>query len=504
MMPSLAIFPLLLPLVLVILGALTTLVFEPYLRGEAKHGLPPWIAAAFLVAAAVAQALAPSGHLQGLYAMDGARLWLCEAILIASLCSIAGLQTSLGRDRFAGGEAYPLVLFATAGALLMAMSADLLALFLALEITSLPIYALVGLRRHRQESNEALFKYFIMGAVFSAIFLYGVALTYGATGGLALGRPMLPGREGVFWIGQTFIVIGLLFKVGAVPFHFWVPDVYTGAPVAVTGFMAAVVKVGGFAALGSLWLHLLAVVSRTIQPGTVVDLGQAVTLTQAGKITPVVGALQTAFLAMALLSIFLGNMGALRQTSVRRLLAYSAIAHAGYMLLAFSLPIGESLALGSLWFYLTSYAIASAGTLAALAMISGKNDQGDDVSSLAGQGRSDPFLGVVLTVFLASLAGIPVTMGFLGKFLVLAELVTKGHVAIAVFAVLMAVVGAAYYLRLLVALWAVPGRDPIARGPSLLGRWTLAAAAVAVVVLVAFPRILVHPPHVDPVAVSTP
>lgn len=486
-MTALSLFPFLLPVTLVIAGALIVLVFEPFLRGEAKHGLLPWLAAATLVAAGVAQVFAPSGHVLGLYALDAARVWLCGAIIAAALCAVGGLQASLARDRFPGGEPYPLLLIATAGAMLMVMSADLIGLFLALEITSLPIYALVGLRRHRPESNEALFKYFIMGSAFSAVLLYGIALIYGATGGTGLGRTVLAGRDTTFWLGQVLILTGLLFKVGAVPFHFWVPDVYAGAPVAVTGFMGAVVKVGGFVALGAWWLHVLAAQSGTLPAGAVLDLSQAVTLIQKTRDLPQIGGLQTALLVAAILSLFLGSLGALRQTLARRILAYSAIAHSGYMLLAFALPAGESLLLGSLWFYLGAYAISGAGTLTALAVISGKDDQGDGLEALAGQGRARPFLGVVLTVFLASLAGIPVTIGFLGKFLVLMELVAKGQVIVALFAVLMAVVGAVFYLRLLVNLWAVPGREPVASGPDLLARWTLAAAAIAVVVLVAWP-----------------
>lgn len=492
-MTSLTLFPFILPIVLVITGALVTLIFEPLLRGEAKHSILPWLAAAFLVMAGVALAMSPTGHFQSVYAMDQARLWLCEAIIVASICSIAGMQVSLGRDRFPGGEPYHLALVATAGAMLMVMAVDWLGLFLALEITSLPIYALVGLRRHRSDSSESLFKYFIMGSVFSAILLYGIAMTYGATGSTAFGSGIVAGREVTFWTGQAFLLIGLLFKVGAVPFHFWVADAYTGAPVAVTGLMSAIVKVGGFAALGAWWLNVLTSVSGTVQPGTVLDLSHAITISNAvhtSKGMPQLGSLQTIVLIVALLSLFLGNFGALKQTQVRRLLAYSAIAHTGYMLLAFGLPLGESVSLSSLWFYLAAYAVAGAGTLAAVSMISGKDDQGDNVTSLAGQGRARPFLGVVLTIFLASMAGIPVTIGFLGKFMVLMELVSKGHAAIAVVAVVMAVVGAVYYLRLVVTLWAVP-REPAAGGPNVLGTWSLLAAAIIVVVMVAWPSIMV-------------
>jgi NADH-quinone oxidoreductase subunit N len=499
-MIALPAFPLFLPIALVVAGALVTLVFEPFLKTESKHGLLPWLAAVWVVAAGIALACIPTGHFHGIYALDDVRLWLGEAILAATVCSLAGLQASLGRDRFPGGEGYPLVLIAAAGALLMTMAGDFLALFLALELTSLPIYALVGMRRHRPESNEALFKYFVMGAVFSAVLLYGIALTYGATGGTSYGRPILAGRDGTFWLGQVFILVGLLFKVGAVPFHFWVPDVYTGAPAAITGFMGAVVKVGGFAALGAWWLGLLAAVSGT-PTDTVLDLGQTVVLTAAAKNHTALAALQIAVLVAAVLSLVFGNLGALRQTSARRILAYSAIAHAGYMLLAFAFPSGEGFQLGSLWIYLAAYAISAAGALTAIAVISGKDDRHDDLANLAGQGRARPLIGVVMTVFLASMAGIPVTVGFLGKFLVLSGLVVKGHVVLALVAVLMAVIGAGFYLRLLVVLWSVPHREPVTSGPNHFARWALAVAAAAVVVLVVLPGTLRDVAAATPVAV---
>lgn len=486
-MPTADLFPLLMPLSLVLVGALVALGFEPFLQRATKHALLPWLSALFLVLAGIAQTMVEPGHLHGILAMDTARMWLSGAIIAAALCSIAGLQQSLGRDEYPGGESYALTLFATVGALVMTMANDSLALFVGIELASLSIYAMVGMRRSRPESNEALFKYFVMGSVFSVIFLYGSALTYGATGYTSFGHAAIDTQHAtLLMFGQVLMIIGLLFKVGVVPFHFWAPDAYTGAPVAVTGFMGAVIKVGGFAALGAIWLNLAAVMSGT-HAGGVLNLSDAVTLTAGG--IEKLEKLNLAFLVLGLLSLVLGNFSALKQTSTRRIVAYSSVAHAGYMMLALALPsTGEQLQLGSLWFYLVGYAIATAGALSAFAAISGKDDLGDTISGLAGQGRAQPFYGLMLTIFLISIAGIPPTIGFLGKFFVFADLVAKGKVLIAIFAMVMAVVGASYYLRMIIALWAATNKEPALAPTPMLARWTLSAAAIAVFVLIAWPN----------------
>jgi len=484
-MPPVDWFPTLLPAVLVACGGLLCLGFEPFLDRAGKHRLLPWLAAIALFAAGVAQAcLAGNGVVGGVLAMDGARAWLCLAAIAAALISQAGMQQSLARDDYPGGEPYALSLFATTGVLVMVMAVNSIALFLGLELASLSVYALVGLRRHRTDSNEALFKYFIMGAVFSAIFLYGAALTYGATGSVQSGHAPLVGREALFHLGQGLMLIGLLFKVGAVPFHFWSPDAYTGAPAAVTGFMGAVIKVGGFAALGNWWLSLVAIENG--RAAGVLSLAEPV-LTGGGL--PGLDRFKLVIMVVALFSLVLGNFSALRQTSARRLLAFSSVAHAGYMLLAFDLPAGVgTVNLSGLWFYLVGYAVATAGALTALATLSGREDTGDDLVGLAGQGRAHPFHGVVATIFLVSFAGVPPTAGFLGKYLIFAGLVGKGQLYVTLFAMVMAVVGAAYYFRLVVTLWGGGRSDRSATPVPALSTWTLGLAAAAMLLLVVAPR----------------
>jgi NADH-quinone oxidoreductase subunit N len=495
-MPTVSLFTLFAPAALVLLGGLAVLGGEPFIaQHRSKHAWLPWIAAVFLLIAGLVQATVPEGQLHGIFAIDTARLWLCEAVIGSTLIALAGLQQSLDRDDYAGGEPYALTLFAAAGALLMVMAVDTLSLFVGLEIASLSIYALVGLRRHRKESNEGLFKYFTLGAVFSAVLLYGAALTYGATGTTHFGAAPLDGRDGLFLLGQTLLIIGLLFKVGVVPFHFWSPDAYTGAPAAVTGFMGAVIKIGGFTALGAIWLNLVAIQSGS-HPGGVLPL--LATITVSAKAASALQPFTLIFLVLAIVSIIIGNLSALTQSSIRRLVAYSSVAHAGYMLLALPLPevAGAATAtyqLGSLWFYLVGYGIATAGALTAIAALAGKEDQGDQLHALAGQGRAQPFHGLMLTVFVSSFAGVPPTVGFLGKFLVFGDLVSHGYVVWAIAAMFMAVVGAAYYFKLLVTLWSAVGKTPAVTGTQAMTRWTLGAAAVAVVLITVIPNAITRP-----------
>ena len=251
--------------------------------------------------------------------------------------------------------------------------------------------------------------------------------------------------------------------------------------------MGAALKVGGFAALGALWLNLAAVAGGT-QDG-VIALDAAVLITRSAR--EALSSFNSILLVLGLLSVVLGSFAALKQTDVRRLMGYGAIAHVGFMLLAFGLPHDDQLSLGSLWYYLVGYALATAGALTAFAAFSGRGDLRCDLVGLAGQGRDQPFLGLVLTIFLASLAGLPPTVGFLGKFLVFAGLIDKGRAVVAVFAVIMAVVGAAFYLRLVVALWAGHAREPAKASAPVLDRWILAAAAIAVLVLVIWSDALV-------------
>lgn len=487
-MPPVDVFPLFTPAAIVAAAGLICLALEAFLGRDGKHGVLPWIAGLGLIAAGIAQVGVGAGHFHGLYALDNARMWLCLGVLAAAAVSIGGLQQTLSRDKFAGGEPYVLMCMATVGALLMTMAVDSLALFIGIELAALPVYALVGLRRHRLESNEGLFKYFIQGAVFSGVLLYGAALLYGATGTTHFGAPVIDGRGNLALLGSALLTIGLLFKVGAFPFHFWTADAYTGAPAAVTGFMGAVIKIGGFAGLGTFWLASVAQASGQHPVGPIA-LDQLVEVSAQARQT--LGRMDVALLVLALLSLMVGNFSALRQTSARRILAFSSVAHAGYLLLALALPAsGGVFHLTGFAYYLVGYGIATAGALTCIAALSGRDDLGDDLEGLSGQGRAHPFFGFLATIFIVSIAGIPPTVGFLGKYLIFADLVAKDKIAVAAFGMLMAVIGAAYYLRLLVAIWTGSRIEERRIKTHALSGWTLAAAAVAVIALLAAPSLI--------------
>ncbi len=480
----------LLPAAAVVAGGLVAIGTEPFLHGKSKHKVLPWIPVVFFAIAALLLWKAPLGSAWSSFALDPVRRFLQFTVLACATLGIAGLQNSLARDRFHGGEPYGLLAFATAGILLMVQSIDLLAMFLSMELASFPIYALVGLRRHESDSNEALFKYFIHGAIFSAIFLYGAALLYGATGSTHIGAAILEGRVWLFQVGLLLLVVGLLFKAGAAPLHFWVADVYTGAPAAVTGFMAAVVKIGAIAALGTLWYGAIASAAGVAPQ---YDLSAGISIYPSILVVRV-GVL---FLIAAAASVVLGAFSGLGQESTRRILAFSAVANAGFILLGFLLPrfwTDGSVDLGTVWFFLVVYALGSAGALVGLSALTGSQDKLDNLDSLRGAARRHPLIGSTATVCLASLAGLPPAAGFIAKFDLFAGVVYAGMWPVAVVAFALSVVTAVYYLRIVYALWTPGGRDEdidSISSPSTryLLKISLIGVALALLVLTVFPLV---------------
>lgn len=438
----------LLPVILVAAGALVSLAAEPFVKDENKHKVLPWVAAFFVALGAGAYALTTSDTFFGLYAMDPVRRILGVAILLCAFLGIAGLQWTLGHEKFKGGEAYGLLLLATCGATLMTQAIDYLALFLGMELASFPIYALVGLRRKDANASEGTFKYFVSGSVFSAIFLYGVALMYGATGSTHFFAATIPGREALYGIGILFAIVGLLFKAGAAPVHFWVADVYTGASVAVTAFMAAVVKVGALAALASVWLGAL--VTRAGSNAPAWNLAEPLTVAGQSK------ALFYVVLIVAVLSIVYGAFGGLAQKSIRRILAYSAVMNAGFIVIGLLLPSyleNGTVQMGAMFYFLVTYAIGSAGALTGIAYLSGREDRHETLDAIQGRGRKRPFVALGVTVCLASLAGLPPVAGFLAKFTLFSEAMAGGMGWVAALAFALSLVAAVYYLRIAFVLF---------------------------------------------------
>lgn len=437
----------LLPVILVAVGALISLAAEPFIKDENKHKILPWVASAFALFAAGAYALVTTDTFYGLYAMDPARRLLGVAIVLCAFLGIAGLQWTLGHEKFKGGEAYALLMLATTGALLMTQAIDYVALFLGMELASFPIYALVGIRRKDANANEGAFKYFVSGSIFSAIFLYGVAMVYGATGTTSFNSAILPGRESIYGIGVFMTVIGLLFKAGAAPVHFWVADVYTGASVAVTGFMAAVVKVGALAALASVWLGILVTKAGSAAAW---NLAEQVTIGSQSK------GLYYVVVIVALLSMVFGAFGGLAQKSIRRILAYSAVMNAGFIVIGLLLPnyaANGTVQMGPMFYFLVTYAVASAGALTGIAYLSGRDDRNETLEAIQSRGRKRPFVALGVTVCLASLAGLPPVAGFLAKFTLFTDAFAAGMGWLAAVAFGLSLVAAVFYLRIAFVLF---------------------------------------------------
>ncbi len=438
----------LLPVICVALGGMVVLAAEPFFSDDNKHKVLPWVSAFFIVLGVIGFYYAKTDVLLNLYAMDPIRRVLCLSILLCAFLGISGLQWTLGREKFKGGEAYALMLLATSGALLMTQAIDFVALFIAMELTSFPIYALVGIRRKDVNANEGVFKYFVSGAIFSAIFLYGVSLIYGATGSTHFCGHVLDGRMPIYSIGMLFVIAGLLFKAGAAPMHFWVADVYTGASVAVTGFMAAVVKVGALAALGTVWVSVLVTRSGA---DAFWNLTEKVTIANPSR------PLFTVVIVVALLSMVIGAFSGLAQKSVRRILAFSAVMNAGFIVIGLLLPnyLGKGeIQMGPMFYFLITYAIASAGALTGIAYMSGSDDHKENLEDLQGAGRRRPFVALGVAVCLASLAGLPPVAGFLAKFTLFTEAFNADLGWLAAVGFGLSLVAAVYYLRIAYVLFA--------------------------------------------------
>ena len=370
----------------------------------------------------------PMGHLLAFFA--------CAAMLV----SVAYAQPYLaGRDMLKG-EFFVLSLFVLLGILVMVSANPVLMVYLGLEVMSLSLYALVALRRDHGVSTEAAMKYFVLGALASGFLLYGLSMMYGATGSLeipkvfqAIGRA--PINSAVLVFGVVFVVAGLAFKLGVVPFHMWVPDVYQGAPTAITLLIGGAPKLAAFA-----------ITIRLLVEGM---LGLAVDW-------------QQMLMVLALSSLVLGNLAAIAQSNLKRMLAYSTISQMGFMLLAMTAGVvsGNTFSAGNAYssamFYVVAYVLTTLGTFGLIMFLARQGYESEEVTDLAGLARRAPWLAGVMTVFMFSLAGVPPMVGFYAKLAVLQALVTTnqaGYIGVAVFAVLMSLIGAYYYLRVVKVMY---------------------------------------------------
>ncbi|GBQ02067.1 NADH-quinone oxidoreductase subunit NuoN [Streptomyces spongiicola] len=504
------------PMLIVFGAAILGVLVEALVPRRSRYHTQMFLAVVALTAAfAAVLGLAAGGYgttragiaAMGAIAVDGPALFLQGTILLAALVAVftfaerrldpsadgrrvdsfaAQAASVPGSDSekaavkagFTTTEVFPLALFAVAGMLVFPAANDLLTLFIALEVLSLPLYLLCALaRRKRLMSQEAAVKYFLLGAFSSAFFLFGIALLYGYAGSVAYARiadvvdgtvqtidPALAatmGNDVLLLIGGAMILMGLLFKVGAVPFHMWTPDVYQGAPTPVTGFMAAATKVAAFGAL----LRLLYVVL----PGLSWDW------------RPVMW-------AIAIVTMLGGAIVAITQTDIKRLLAYSSIAHAGFILAGVIAATPEGIS--SVLFYLLAYSFVTIGAFAVVTLVRDAGGEATHLSKWAGLGRRSPLVAAVFAVFLLAFAGIPLTSGFSGKFAVFRAAAEGGAGALVVIGVISSAIAAFFYIRVIVLMFFSEPRPegPTVAVPSPLTMTTIAVGVAVTLVLGVAPQ----------------
>ncbi|HXH30434.1 MAG TPA: NADH-quinone oxidoreductase subunit N [Bacteriovoracaceae bacterium] len=398
------------------------------------------------------------------------------SLMVMSFSFLAVILT-YGQDKKEGllSEIYALILFSTAGMILMMCTSHLLFMFIALEIMSLAIYVMVAMRRSSSFSAEAGLKYFILGGLASALLLYGTSLIFGATGSFQLENiseflRSHPNPSFIFYIGLGLVITAMLFKVGAVPFHGWVPDVYQGAATNVTGFMGAAVKFTAFMAF-----------SRIVQHLVFVEGVQGLKW------------FENYIWLVAAASMIYGNFVAISQTEIKRMLAFSTIAHTGYLLLGlYAMNLGDQSA-GSVILYLFFYALSNLGAFAVISQFEEKNQKDLTLDQMAGLGLRHPVLGACLTLFLLSMAGIPLTSGFIGKYGLFNSVVNAGEVPLVVIAVLTSVVSVYYYLRVIVYMFMKESTAETASYQALRGAGVAAfISAAATLQFGLFPRAIIH------------
>jgi NADH-quinone oxidoreductase subunit N len=405
-------------------------------RGATSH--VAWISVVALIVTGVVSVAYwnnPQFGFTGAVALDNYATFFNIIFLLAAALTILMSDEYLKREGYPIGEYYPLILFTTAGAMLMASGTDMMTIFLGLEVLSVSLYVLAGLFRGQLRSNEAGLKYFLLGAFSTGFLLYGMALLYGVSGttniadiGMYLSAHPALLSNPLTIAGMLLMSVGFLFKIAIVPFHMWTPDVYEGAPTPVTAFMSAGPKAAAFAAFVRIFLLAL---------GGMQDQWTSL------------------LWVLAVLTMTVGNILAIYQTNIKRILAYSSIAHAGYALVG--LVAATQIGISGILFYMLAYTFMNIGAFAILVLAGKKGEENLTLEGFSGFGYKRPFLGVAMAIFLFSLMGIPPTAGFAGKFYIFAGAVEAGYIWLAVLGVLNSAISLYYYLRIMVYMYF---RDP--------------------------------------------
>jgi NADH-quinone oxidoreductase subunit N len=447
------------PIVCVWLGGLAAMLAEAYREPDERMPIGGLGIIGLIASAATALLLWGKGAQSfGVVTADNFGLFVALILVGVGVITIALSAQVIERDGIPAGDYYALTLFGLGGMMLMAMANDLLVIFIALEILSLAVYILTAIRRDSRPGAEAAFKYFVLGGFASAFFLYGVAFTFGVTGTTRLDQIVIvmssrmAGQEVLSTVAFCLLLVGFGFKVSAVPFHMWTPDAYEGAPPVVTAFMSAGVKAAAFAAFMRVFMSAFG----SFQP----QWGPAIWVVSAA-------------------SMILGVTAGVVQSNVRRMLAYSSIAHAGYLLMA--MQSGTDFGKGAMLFYLLTYALTTLGAFGVTALVATRDHHNADLADYTGLSRRQPILALMMTIFLLSLGGFPPTAGFIGKWYLFSAAVTAGDYGLAIIGVLTSVVSVFFYLRVVVMMYMSDdaAMAPITR-PTPTSLFALVVPAVAI------------------------
>ena len=419
------------PMLLVTLTGVATMMAEAFRRPGERMPIGG-LGVIGLVGSAVAAGLLWNRNATGFGVVQADNFALFVTIVVAGigLLTIMFSAQAVEKDGIPQGEYYTLTLFAIVGMMLMASATDLLVIFLALEVLSLAVYALTGIRRTDAAGTEAAFKYFLLGAFSSAFFLYGIAFTYAVTGSTRLDKvstviaAQVLQPNPLVWLAIGLLLVGFAFKVSAVPFHMWTPDAYEGAPTVVTGFMSTGVKAAAFAAFLRVFLSAF----EPLRP----DWVQMV-------------------IWIAVATMVLGTAVGVVQSNVKRMLAYSSIAHAGYLLVG--LIAASNTGKAAVLFYLAVYAVANLGAFGVIGAIASKDRPNGELADFPGLWSSRPTLALLMGVFLLSLGGFPPLAGFMAKWYIFQAAVNEGYTGLAIIAILTSVVSVFFYLRIVVSMF---------------------------------------------------
>ncbi len=396
----------------------------------------------------------------GVIVADNFGLFVTMVLVIVGVLTIMFSSVVVRRDGLPEGEYYALVLFALAGMIMMATANDLLVIFIALEILSLAVYVLTGIRRDDPRGTEAAFKYFLLGAFSSAFFLYGIAFTYGLSGSTRLDRigaylaAQSMSDNPLILVAVGLLLVGFAFKISAVPFHMWTPDAYEGAPAVIAGFMSTGVKAAAFAAFTRVFLSAFEPFSADW--------------------APVVWVLAAA-------TMILGTVVGVAQTNLKRMLAYSSIAHGGYLLVG--LVAANQVGKAAILFYLLAYAVTNLAAFGVIALLGARDAANDELRDYAGLWYTRPVVAALMTVSLLSLGGLPPTAGFIGKWYIFSAAVSAGYYKLAIIGVLTSVVSVFFYLRVVMMMYMADRDTALAMPPRVSGIGMCALVASIIVIL---------------------